>query len=311
MSNVLEEFRYRKSLIHNLEDEQAQPRLLGLYTWLQESPEASPLLQKLEADLTQIIEEAKLSNSKRITNFATTPERIAAVGLYFVLKVIEGDELWRLARSHNISPSNVSNIDEIARPLLIQFIYPVFEYIERELEILQQSKPGFKLTSYQNSSSNYPPVIHQSLTKFFEDHPDSKKTGFIMMQFGSTSLHESIVSGICSTLATYGLTALRADDKEYHEDLFSNVQTYLYGCGFGIAVFERLEDDDFNPNVSLEVGYMRALGKKVCLLKDRTLKTLQTDLVGKLYKSFDPQNPGQSIPPELQKWLEDNDIITY
>lgn len=79
---------------------------------------------------------------------------------------------------------------------------------------------------------------------------------------------------------------------------------------FGLAVFERLEEDDFNPNVSLEVGYMHALKKSVCLLKDRTLKTLQTDLVGKLYKIFDPQDPEATIPDELEKWIRDKDIIT-
>ncbi len=79
---------------------------------------------------------------------------------------------------------------------------------------------------------------------------------------------------------------------------------------FGIALFERLEEDEFNPNVSLEVGYLRALRKPVCLLKDKTLKTLQTDLVGKLYKSFDPQDPKKTIPRELENWLRDKEIIT-
>jgi hypothetical protein len=97
--------------------------------------------------------------------------------------------------------------------------------------------------------------------------------------------------------------------KKYHDDLFGNVLTYLHGCAFGVAVFERLEAEEFNPNVSLEVGYMRALRKSVCLLKDNTLKTLHTDLAGKLYKEFDPQNPTTSIPKELEKWLRDKDIL--
>ena len=27
-----------------------------------------------------------------------------------------------------------------------------------------------------------------------------------------------------------------ARDKEYHEDLYPNIQTYMHGCGFGIAI---------------------------------------------------------------------------
>jgi len=102
-------------------------------------------------------------------------------------------------------------------------------------------------------------------------------------------------------LSQNGIVGLRADDKQYHDNLLRNVLTYIHGCNMGVAVFERIEADSFNPNVSFEVGYMRALNKPVCLLKDRTMKTLYTDLLGELYKSFDPQSPNDSIPPELKK----------
>ncbi len=48
--------------------------------------------------------------------------------------------------------------------------------------------------------------------------------------------------------------------------------------------------------------------KPVCLLKDRTLATLQADLVGRLYDEFDPQNPARTIPPVIQKWLSDKGL---
>jgi nucleoside 2-deoxyribosyltransferase len=77
----------------------------------------------------------------------------------------------------------------------------------------------------------------------------------------------------------------------------------------GIAVFDRLSTDEFNPNVSLEVGYMIALGKPVCLLKDKTLRALHTDLVGRLYQSFDPQNPSLSVASALERWLKDKQFV--
>ncbi|HKQ52244.1 MAG TPA: hypothetical protein VJT74_07750, partial [Pyrinomonadaceae bacterium] len=128
---------------------------------------------------------------------------------------------------------------------------------------------------------NEPPAILESLARFRQQHPDPSKAGFLMMKYGSTHAHEQVTQAVRETLAKYGMTALRADEVGYHEDLYYNVTTYIHGCGFGIAVFERLESDDFNPNVSLEFGYMRALRKPVCLLKDQTLKLLHTDLVGK------------------------------
>ena len=150
-----------------------------------------------------------------------------------------------------------------------------------------------------------PPEIAESLARFRADHPDPTSTCFIMMRFGTTRAHEAIASAIRDAFQLHGITALRADDKHYHDDLFPNVLTYLYGCGLGVAVYERLEEESFNPNVSLEVGYLFAMRKHVLILKDNTLKTLQTDLVGKLYKLFDPQNPRESIPPQVDKWLQD------
>lgn len=156
---------------------------------------------------------------------------------------------------------------------------------------------------------NVPVEIQQSLRAFKLDHPDPQKVAFVMMRFGTTPAHDKIIEGIRDTLKPYGIKAVRADEKEYHQFLMPNILTYLHGCGFGIAVFERIEQEDFNPNVSLEVGYIMALGKDVCLLKDRTLKTLHTDLVGNLYRTFDPQDPVASIPPELTRWLSDKGKI--
>ncbi len=107
----------------------------------------------------------------------------------------------------------------------------------------------------------------------------------------------------------HGIVALRADDKEYMDDLFLNIKTYMHACDFGIAIFERITDDNFNPNVTLEVGYMLGMGKNVLLLKDKTLKALQTDLAGRLYKEFNTVEVEESIPIAIEKWLRDKGLI--
>jgi hypothetical protein len=154
-------------------------------------------------------------------------------------------------------------------------------------------------------SQNIPPEISASLLHFREDFPQNVRTAFLMMRFGHTRAHREITAAIRDVLSSNEIHGLRADDKAYHDDLFSNVRTYVHGCTFGIAVFERVEREDFNPNVSLEVGYMFGLGKDVCLLKDRTLQTLHTDLTGRLYAEFDSQEPAVTIPDPLTKWLAD------
>jgi len=150
-----------------------------------------------------------------------------------------------------------------------------------------------------------PPEIRDSLANFQAEHPDPRKAAFIMMRFTETDAHSEIVRVIQGTMAKHGIEAMRADHKEYHDDTFSNIKTYMNGCGFGIAIFERIEEEAFNPNVGLEVGYMMALSKPVLLLKDKTLKTLHADLNGKLYKSFDTRDPGATLPSVIEKWLKD------
>jgi hypothetical protein len=154
-----------------------------------------------------------------------------------------------------------------------------------------------------------PVEIQESLHRFRADHPDPAKVAFIMMQFGQTKAHTAITEAVRSGLDEAGIEGVRADDKRYHDHLFYNVLTYLHGCGLGMAIYERIEAEMHNPNVALEVGYMFAMRKSVCLLKDQTLATLPADLVGRLYDPFDPQDPAGTIPPLVSKWLSDKGLI--
>jgi hypothetical protein len=163
-------------------------------------------------------------------------------------------------------------------------------------------------SSEYSNREKVPVEIINSLERFKIDFPDPKKVAFVMMRFGTEKAHKDIFAGIKKALDPFGIIAVRADDKQYHDDLFPNVLTYVYGSDLGIAVFERIETEEFNPNVALEVGYMFALKKEVCLLKDKSLKTLHADLVGKLYRVFDSRNPVGTIPSALSQWLKDKGI---
>lgn len=154
-----------------------------------------------------------------------------------------------------------------------------------------------------------PADIKKSSERFYKDYPEGTRTAFLIMQFTETEVHEKIISTIKDLLKQYNIAVLRADDKEYSDDLFANIKTYMHCCEFGISIFERVTEDEFNPNVSLEVGYMMGLNKPVCLLKDKTLKSLQTDLAGKLYKPINLFKIEDSIKKHLNKWLTDKEMI--
>lgn len=79
---------------------------------------------------------------------------------------------------------------------------------------------GANTILFNNDKINVePPEIKESLGLFKSDHPDPRKVAFIMMRFGDTSAHEKIVAGIQKALDLIGVTAVRADGKQYHDDL--------------------------------------------------------------------------------------------
>ena len=163
---------------------------------------------------------------------------------------------------------------------------------------------------YLISENDYEiPELANPLKKFRIDYPDPLKVGFIMMKFDGTRLQKEIVNTLKKEGERLGLSFVRADDKQYSDELLTNIRTYMHGSAFGLAVFERLTSEIFNPNVSLEVGYMMAMNKPILFLKDNTLPKLHTDLVSKLYEEFDNQNPHKSIPVVLRKWLKNFEFI--
>lgn len=153
-----------------------------------------------------------------------------------------------------------------------------------------------------------PAGLDAALADYLED-TKGKKTAFILMSFEKTTAHDAIVKAIKDTCAQHNIIALRADDKQYSDGLLDNVLTYIYGCDFGIAVFERIRRDIYNPNVSFEAGYLMGLKKPLLYLKDETLSNLPTDLVGNLYKTFDFLDPKGTLPEQITIWLKDKGFI--
>lgn len=75
-------------------------------------------------------------------------------------------------------------------------------------------------------------------------------------------------------------------------------------CRFGIAVFEEIDERDFNPNISLELGYMYALKRRCLLLKDSRMPRLPTDTCGKIYRDFDTYKLSNSLSKQVSDWCK-------
>lgn len=141
-----------------------------------------------------------------------------------------------------------------------------------------------------------------------EQYPNPRANAFLMMRFAETDQHKEILNALASSLSNHGIHPLRADMRSYAPELWANVRVYMDACDLGIAVFEQIDERDFNPNISIELGYMIGREKKVLLLKEKSLASLPTDITGHLYKEFDSARIEETVPKRVLEWLRDTGI---
>jgi len=303
MESALKEFIYRRKIVLKAAEKEKTGRLLGFFDWMESVPTIASLLKTLRGFGGEELLHAAARREMRSFGDGRPPdartlEQIASVGLALVERARgEKQSIHDFPWKFGIMRGWRNDDGPIGG-----YVVPFFDFIEQRLPPEPRNPRGAE------SKFAPPAVIHDSLKKFHVAHRDASSTCFVMMRFGKTKAHSKIETTIKKTLAKHGLVGLLARDREFHDELFPNIQTYIHGCDFGIAVYERVETDEFNPNVALEVGYMIGLRKKVLLLKDKTLKALQTDLVGKLYREFDPQSPQRTIPAQIDSWLSDQGL---
>ena len=127
--------------------------------------------------------------------------------------------------------------------------------------------------------------LESSLDKFARVHPHLDRNVFVAMPF-SGSRADLIFKAVSAELSDHGLVPLRADQRAFASSLWWNVLTYMLGSSYGVTIYEPHEDIPFNPNVSIEAGFMLALDRPVLFLANETLSKLPTDFSGFIYKTY-------------------------
>lgn len=165
--------------------------------------------------------------------------------------------------------------------------------LERYKEIMVLRDIDFKMS--------YMPMYSNAEMKFYEKY--GHNAIFVIMPFREEL--NKVYEIIKDIFASKGYSAIRADEKEFTNDLWENVRVYLECCNVAVAVFDKNDQDNYNPNVAIEVGYMLSKGNKVCLLKDKKLPKLPSDLISKMYKEYDSDDVEGTLPEQLGLWIRD------
>jgi len=91
--------------------------------------------------------------------------------------------------------------------------------------------------------------------------------------------------------------------SRYHDSIWDNVELHLLGCRQGVAIVEDRYLDELNPNVTMEWGWMRGMGKPVLFLVEGEFSKPRADIGGLIEQSFAWTNPDATVPEAVRAWL--------
>ncbi|HEU4932310.1 MAG TPA: hypothetical protein VFT48_09525 [Pyrinomonadaceae bacterium] len=132
------------------------------------------------------------------------------------------------------------------------------------------------------------------MTKF----PDPKKPAIVDQQLSD------VIEAVRDAVKGCGYVARVASDNQYHGILWDNVELYLLGCVRGIAIVEDKYLPELNPNVAMEWGWMRGMGRNVLYLVEKDFKKQRADWGGLIEHQFDWANPAPDIKAGVEAWLK-------
>jgi hypothetical protein len=157
-----------------------------------------------------------------------------------------------------------------------------------------------------------PPELIPILRDFLAEHEFDRNV-FGMTRFpkeGSAAPPDPIKGALDVSnrvCRAHGLEFRLASGRQMHDDLWMNVAAHMWASRYGIAFFEDLADPPrgLNYNLTTEVGSMLITGRRCCLLKDPSIPTLPTDLVGRIRKDVDLADE-KEVEGALHQWIRDD-----
>jgi hypothetical protein len=155
-----------------------------------------------------------------------------------------------------------------------------------------------------------PPELNAGLRQFMANHPFELNV-FAMTRFpeerpdGPVDPVAAAVSVAREVCKLHGLELHLASDRAIHDDLWTNVVAHMWASKYGVAFFEDRVGRGMNYNLTIEVGSMLMSGRRCALLKDTTVERFPVDLVGRIHKSVDLEQPS-TVKAALHAWIRDD-----
>ena len=78
----------------------------------------------------------------------------------------------------------------------------------------------------------------------------------------------------------------------------------MLGCRRGVAIVQDRYTDELNPNVMMEWGWMRGMGRRVFFLLEKDFSNFRADLGDLLNEKFAWDTPEQDIKKAITGFLK-------
>lgn len=159
----------------------------------------------------------------------------------------------------------------------------------------------------------FPPhhLRHEQLLAKFHQVAKFDKSVFVMTKFPDPAKPAvvdteltAVIQAVRDAVLKCGYVPRMANDSQYHPILWDNVELYLLGCRRGIAIVEDKYRPELNPNVAMEWGWMRGMGRNVLYLMEKHFDRGRADWGGLLQNQFDWANPRPDIEAGVEAWLK-------
>lgn len=146
-----------------------------------------------------------------------------------------------------------------------------------------------------------------ALGPFFDDG-GFEKSVFVMTKFPEGNEEpdhklSALIKLVEDGLAERGYVARLATKARFHDWLWDEVEVHLLGCATGIAIVEDHYRPELNPNVAMEWGWMRAMGRRVLFLREREFAHGRADLGGLRAWDFEWATPEPGVRLALNDWF--------
>jgi hypothetical protein len=159
----------------------------------------------------------------------------------------------------------------------------------------------------------YPPFHDRHFAKLGPFHNANsgsfEKCVFIMTKFpeGNTAEDQQlkkVIDSVKAAISQSGFVPRIASEKPpYHALLWDNVELYLLGSSRGVAILESKYKPELNPNVAMEWGWMRGMGRQILPLVEKDFGYRRADWGGLIESTFDWTDPEDTVKTAVTDWL--------